>query len=252
MAKSRNSGFQNTPPTNTAADDATQRETTPSGYTLADVQAMDDKQTHDFLISVNDIDTPDFLNKDLHTQKMVYGLGLNDKPKIISQQEFDDETVNVPFGDARVLYRTVDDAITTGGVKMTAEQQLQMLAYGDLSWIGRGIHGDGLYFSNSESGSKSYGSGRGKSATIACVLNENARMITERNLKKEYDQYVKSHPETRKALGFARSKSTNDSYSQFALLRGYNVIVSSQFGGEAYYTVLDRKALSTTGKIEKW
>ncbi len=224
----------------------------PSGKTLADVQAMDDQQLHDFLIDVQNTDLPDFLNTH-HFQKMTYALGLNDKPEIISQQEFDDMTVNAPFGSAQpILYRTVDDAQLTGGVTLTAKQIQDMLLYGDLTYHGNGIHGDGLYFSDDKRGSQAYGNGGGRSRTVACVLNSKARPITETALRKQYDAFIKTHPQSRKALGFAKARSTHDSMSQFALSQGYNVIVSHQFGNENYYTVLDRGVLSTTGKIEKY
>lgn len=226
--------------------------TTPSGLTLADVQAMDDDALHDFLISVNDTDTPDFLNT-VHLQKMIYALGMNNKPEIISQQEFDDMTVNAPFGSGQpVLYRTVNDTTLTGNVPMSARQMQQQFLKGDLTYIGNGIHGDGLYFSDSKSGSRAYGRGGGRSAMVAGVLNKNARPITEAKLKSEYNKFIKNHPRSRRALGFARSHSYNDSMSQFALIRGYNVIVSKQLGNENYYTVLDRSAISTTGKISKF
>lgn len=225
---------------------------TPSGKTLSDLQAMDDQGMHDFLVGVEKTDTPDFLNTN-HLQKMVYALGMNDKPEIISQQEWDDQTVNAPFGgSATVLYRTVNDTQLPGNVTMTAKQMQDMLVGGDLSYMGNGIHGDGLYFSDSEQGSKGYGRGGGRSCTIACILSSKARPITEQNLKRAYDTFVKTHPQTRKALGFARTHSSHDSLSQFALTQGYNVIISKQYDGQNYYTVLDRGALSTTGKIEKW
>lgn len=215
---------------------------TPSGYTLSDVQAMDDKGMHDFLIDVDKTDIPAFLNTDIHLQKMAYALGLNDMPEIVSQKEFDDMTVNAPFGSsATILYRTVNDTSS-----MTADDICDMLTDGDVTYHGNGIHGDGLYFSNSLSGSKAYGHTNPK--TVGAILNNKANVISESKLKNEYDAFVKNHPQTRKALGFARSKSTHDSMSQFALLRGYNVITSNQGGGETYYTVLDRSVLTMTRK----
>lgn len=58
-----------------------------------------------------------------------------------------------------------------------------------------------------------------------------------------YDTFVKSHPRTRRALGFAKAHSTSDSMSQFALLMGYNVITTKVGYNETYYTVIDRSAL---------
>ena len=217
---------------------------TPSGHTLAEVQAMDDKGMHDFLIDVDKTDIPDFLNTH-HLQKMAYALGLNDGPEIVSQQEFDDMTTNAPFGSGMpVIYRTVNDSSGSG---MTADDICDMITDGDVTFLGDGIHGDGLYFSNQLSGSKAYGNGP-SARTVGAVLNSNAKVVSETSLRKQYDAFVKTHPQTRKALGFARTKSTHDSMSQFALLQGYNVITSNQYGGEVYYTVLDRSALTMTRK----
>lgn len=221
--------------------------TTPSGKTLADVQQMDDNELHDFLISVNDTDVPDMLNTH-HLQRMVYALGLNSKPEIVSQKEFDD----LRNSGAVQVWRTVDPGTTQSGVPLTAKQVNQMFVDGDLTYLGRGIHGDGLYFSDVKSGSLMYGMGGGRSSVVTGVINKNARIISEGSLRNMYDNYVNTHPRTRRALGFARSHSTSDSMSQFALLMGYNVISSYQGGGETYYTVIDRSAISTTGKLEKY
>lgn len=222
---------------------------TPSGYTLADVQKMDDQQLHDFLIDVDKTDIPDFLNQH-HLQKMVYALGMNDAPEIVSQKEFDDMTVNAPFGSgAPVIYRTVNDTVVNG-VPLTANDVCDMLTDGDTSYMGNGVHGDGLYFSSSLQGSKMYGNSS-SSRTVGAVLNSKAKPISEGNLKKLYDSFVKTHPQTRKALGFAKQhgSSWKNSLSQFALSQGYNVITyNHSYSNETYYTVLDRSVLTMTRK----
>lgn len=214
---------------------------TPSGLTLSDVQAMDDQQLHDFLIDVNKTDIPAFLNN-IHLQRMIYALGLNDAPEIVDSATFKQLTSGP--GALTPIYRTVNDT-TVSGVPFTAQDICDMLTDGDVTYVGNGIHGDGLYFSNDLAGSKAYG-GRSGSKTLAAVLNQKAKVISERQLQSLYDSFVKSHPQSRKALGFARSKSSHDSMSQFALTQGYNVITSSQGGGEVYYTVLDRSVLTMT------
>lgn len=216
--------------------------TTPSGFTLTDVQAMDDQQLHDFLIDVNKTDIPAFLNQDIHLQKMVYALGMNDTPEIVDSATFQQLTSGP--GALEPIYRTVNDT-TVNGVAVTAQDICDMLTDGDLTYVGNGIHGDGLYFSNDLVGSKAYGNGRG-SKTVAAVLNKKANVISERQLKSLYDNFVKNHPQSRKALGFVKARSHHDSMSQFALTQGYNVITSSQGGGEVYYTVLDRSVLTMT------
>lgn len=213
---------------------------TPSGVTLAEVQQMSDQELHDFLINVYKTDIPDFLNK-VHLQKMIYALNLNAAPEIVDQKTFDNlvKQGNTP------IYRTVNDT-TVNGIRFTADDICDMMTDGDTTFVGNGIHGDGLYFSNSLSGSKAYG--HSSSKTVGAVLNSSAKIISESALRQQYNTFIKTHPQTRKALGFARSKSSNDSMSQFALIQGYNVISSPQGGGEMYYTVIDRSALTMTRK----
>lgn len=214
---------------------------TPSGLTLSDVQAMDDQQLHDFLIDVNKTDIPAFLN-DIHLQKMIYALGMNDTPEIVDSATFKQLTSGP--GALTPIYRTVNDT-NVNGVPFTAQDICDMLTDGDVTYVGNGIHGDGLYFSNDLGGSKAYGGRRG-SKTLAAVLNQKAKVISERQLQSLYDNFVKTHPQSRKALGFAKARSSHDSMSQFALTQGYNVITSNQYGGEVYYTVLDRSVLTMT------
>lgn len=222
---------------------APQAMATPSGFTLADVQAMDDQQLHDFLIGVNSTDIPAFLNQDIHLQKMIYGLGMNDKPEIVDKATMQ-KLLSGP-NPPEMIYRTVNDT-TVSGVPITAKDICDMLTDGDTTYVGNGIHGDGLYFSNDLSGSKSYGSSWRGSRTVGAILNSKAKPITESQLKSLYDSFVKSHPQSQKALGFVRSKSYHDSMSQFALTQGYNVIISRQSSHENYYTVLDRSVLTMT------
>lgn len=213
----------------------------PLGVSLAEVQAMSDQELHDFLINVYHTDIPDFLN-DVHLQKMIYSLGLNDGPEIVSQQEFD----NMVSAGNEVIYRTVNPT-TVNGVSFSANDICDMLTDGDVTYVGVGVHGDGLYFSNDLRGSKAYGYSS-QAKTVGAVFNGKARIITEGRLRSQYDAFVKTHPQTQKALGYARSKSYHDSMSQFALIQGYNVIVSQQTSTEDYYTVLDRSVLTMTRK----
>ena len=214
--------------------------TSPMGKTLAEVQAMDDDQLHDFLIDVQKVDTPDFLNTH-HTQKMVYGLGLNDTPQVVP----DAQLQTLIKQGAKPIYRSVDGAITAGKVAFSGQDMLDQLRYGDLTYLGDGRIGDGLYFSSSLSGSKLYGK-----TTVQGVLSPSAKVISRQQLNNEYNQFIKSHPRSRKALGFSskHGSSWHNSLSQFALIRGYNVISEYQYGGETYYNVIDRSALIVSDK----
>ena len=219
------------------AQQQVQNQSTPSGYTLADLRGMDDKTLHDFLINVQNTDLPPFLNANRHTQRMVYALGMNDKPEIVSDKEFQ----KLVKSGKTVMYRTVNDTQT-----LTADDICDMFTDGDLTYLGDGVHGDGLYFSDNLRGSKMYGHTNPK--TIGAVFNGKAKPISETNLRSLYDQFIKTHPQARKAFGFARNHSTHDSFSQFALSQGYNIITSRQSSNETYYTILDRSVLTMTKK----
>lgn len=214
--------------------------TPPMGVSLSDVQKMDDKGMHDFLIDAWSVDMPQFLNLTSHTQHMIYGLGMNDKPQVVSDSQLD----SLVKQGATPLYRTVNDSPMPGGITMTSDDICDMMTDGDISYIGDGAHGDGLYFSDSKSGSKLYGKPGKHPKTLRAVLNPaTTRSIDEDTLRRQYDSFVKTHPRTRRALGFAAKHSDwGNSFSQFALMQGYNVITSRQYG-ETYYTVIDRGAL---------
>lgn len=209
-------------------------------YTPLNQKDEADTSMHDFLINVQSVDMPQFLC-DSHLQRMIYGLGMNDKPQIVS-----DKQLNAMVKQGAVpIYRTVNDSDDdVQGISMTSDDICDMMTDGSLSYVGRGVHGDGLYFSDSKRGSKLYGNPGQNPKTLRAVLNPaKARAISESSLQSAYDAFVKSHPRTRRALGFAKAHSTSDSMSQFALLMGYNVITTKVGYNETYYTVIDRSAL---------
>nr|DAH39037.1 MAG TPA: hypothetical protein [Caudoviricetes sp.] len=219
-----------------------QATSTPSGLTISDVQKMDDQQLHDFLVNVDKTDVPAFLNS-VHLQKMLYALGMNDKPEIVDSATMK-KLMSGPNAP-EMIYRTVNGA-TVAGSYFSAKDMCDMLTDGDLTYVGNGVYGDGLYFSSDKSGSKAYGWG-GDTRTVGAIFNSKAKMITKNQLNSLYDNFVKTHPESQKALGFAKSKSgRHSSLSQFALVMGYNVIVTPRGGSEKYYTVIDRSALTMT------
>ena len=122
---------------------------------------------HDFLINVQSVNMPQFLC-DSHLQRMIYGLGMNDKPQIIS-----DKQLNAMVKQGAVpIYRTVNDSDDdVQGISMTSDDICDMMTDGSLSYVGRGVHGDGLYFSDSKRGSKLYGNPGQNPKTLRAVLN---------------------------------------------------------------------------------
>ena len=206
---------------------------TESGITLADVQQMSDKELHDILLAITKQDLPDYLMPN-NQQRFVYALGLNQKPIVE-----DDATFALNAKGKEVIYNAQSQA-NLSGYTLTGDDIHDFIKYGDDTLQQNGIHGNGLYFTPSQGASSSYGN-----RMSAARLNPaTAKIITESQLKREYDNWIQSRPQTRKALGYMARNGNgygDNTYSQFAMLRGYNVIQSTQHG--TTYTVLDRSAL---------
>ena len=208
---------------------------TESGVTLADAQQMNDKDLHDLLLAITKQDLPDYLMPN-NQQRFVYALGINGKPIVE-----DDATFAVNSKGQTVIYNAQNSA-NLSGFTLTADDIHDFLKYGDDTLQQNGIYGNGIYFSNSRTGSAGYGQRQSK----ARLNPATAKVVTMNQLKSEYDSWKKTHPLSQKALGYTKAHNSGygtNTYSQFALLRGYNVIAASQGGGETYYSVLDRSAL---------
>ena len=205
---------------------------TESGVTLADVQQMNDKDLHDILLAITKQDLPDYLMPN-NQQRFVYALGINQKPIIE-----DDATFAKNAKGQQVIFNA-QRSVTLGGYTLTGDEIQDFIKFGDDTLQQHGIHGNGINFTN-----QGASAGYGDRQSAARFNPATAKIISETQLKREYDSWVQTHPLSRKALGYmSRNGNTygNNTYSQFALLRGYNVISATQHGG--MYVVLDRSAL---------
>ena len=206
---------------------------TESGITLTDVQQMNDQELHDILLAITKQDLPDYLMPN-NQQRFTYALGLNQKPIVE-----DDATFALNSKGKEVIYNAQSKAALSG-YTLTGDDIHDFIKYGDDTLQQNGIHGNGIYFTPSQSASSGYGN-----RMSAARLNPaTARIVTESQLKREYDSWIKTHPQSRKALGYMSRNGNgygSNTYSQFAMIRGYNVIESTQHG--TTYTVLDRSAL---------
>ena len=218
---------------------------TESGITLADVQQMNDQELHDILLAITKQDLPDYLMAN-NQQRFTYALGLNQKPIVE-----DDATFALNSKGKEIIYNAQSQA-NLSGYTLTGDDIHDFLKYGEDTLQQNGIHGNGIYFTPSQGASSSYGN-----RMSAARLNPaTAKIITESQLKRDYDSWIQSRPQTRKALGYMARNGNgygDNTYSQFAMLRGYNVIESTQHGKT--YTVLDRSALiysKSTKKSGTW
>lgn len=214
---------------------------TETGITLADVQQMGDRELHDILLAITKQDLPDYLMAN-NQQRFVYALGINAKPIVEDDVTFAKNSVG-----QEIIYNA-QSTVNLSGYTLTANDIHDFIKFGDDTLQQNGIHGNGLYFTPNQSASAGYGN-----VMSAARLNPaTARVITESNLKKMYDSWVVTHPQARKALGYMARNGNgygNNTYSQFALLMGYNVIQAAQHGKT--YAVLDRSALIYSESAKK-
>lgn len=171
------------------------------------------------------------LNAGSPTQRLVTELGLNDKPIVLEDAEYDKMIASNP--DMIQIYRGV-----YGNGSLTAQQVRQNTMYADLTYIGDGIHGDGLYFSTDKYTAQSYAGGRG-AVTQAVINPSKVKSVTEDNIRRQFAMESNSVARNFRDI------------SQYALYKGYNTIIavggngsrSHANGGEDFYVPIDRSVL---------
>lgn len=212
------------------------------GYTVEDLRNMSDMDRKWALLAATKQDIPDdFI--DNATERFSIAFNNNAKPQVEDTATF---LKNTPTSQR--IYTAQRPAMTAAGTQITAQEIHDTFKYSDQTLLTGGVLGNGIYFSNVQNTGKLYG-------TLQSVarLAPNARVIDRGQLRREYDKYVQANPETRKALG-AHAKARqdyNNSYAQFAMLRGYQAVRESVGGGEYYYSVFDRSALIFAADTKK-
>lgn len=169
----------------------------------------------------NDIDPT--LNLTSCTQHLAQYLGKNEKPRVVDSKKFDEIAKNSPFP---VMYRTVNPS--NNG--LSGRDINDITRYGDKTYLGNGVSGDGIYFAKSKMISMGYG-GLESNMMRAVIDPAKAKVISIRDLK--YNT-----PESEEFL--RKSHSSASDISMLALKMGYNVIEIPDSG---YYNVLDRGCL---------
>lgn len=177
------------------------------------------------------------------TQRLTYDLGLNDKPRIVTDAE-----LNKMSGP--MLYRGVHSYKDKDTVLATAQAVANLTMYDEYSRIGAGIAGDGYYFSTSTSTANSY-AGNGKNLQESAVMKmkidtSKAKMVTYDHLKRMF---------ARESGGvqwaFQHMSTVDDQWSTgylgaYALKKGYNVIQRHEVG---HYIVLDRSVMVMSNNL---
>jgi hypothetical protein len=214
-----------------------------SGYDA--FKKMTDDQKADVILQVKNTPVPTFLSQS-DTQKVLYGLNMNDKPTLVDDSVLD----TMPGKD---LFRTVNDSKDTANrIKYTATDIASQTIKGSVTRVsdtGGSAYGRGVYFADNYYDSTAvYGQTRNnisKTAVIRAKLSPTAKTIGTRAAQQQTVQEIKSGSK----LGKAISKlGLRDQTTIWALAKGYDAMVAPN----GYHVIINRSALIASKDIRPW
>lgn len=180
-------------------------------------------------------------------QNFSLALGLNDKPTVISDAQFNRM---VKSNGLQVVYRGD-----------TGDAQIDRFMNATYSHTGVGSYGDGFYFSDKKSTANDYAASKAYKATgnssngrvLKMALSPNARIISYTDLQTAMSKAGASlksalHKQGHSAQG---ANYWNSGEAQFALKMGYNVIAGCGYSGSDYHYALTRDAFIVSDKVIK-
>lgn len=236
------------PPPQPANDNATQpkiddtQQAQPMSTQYDAFMQMTDDQKATAISTAISQDIPDHLNKSSDFQKLIYNLGMNDKPQVV-----DDATLNSMNGTE--IFRTVNSVYDRKtDISFTAPQIAKQTQAGKITRVssdGSAVYGDGIYFADTKGSSASYGRTRGdvqRTCMMRAKLNSNAKVINYFTASSGASREINNNT----ALGKTLSKCNRTSRASiYALAKGYNVIDA----GNGYYNVLNRNAVTMSQTV---
>lgn len=227
---------------------AVPKNATPPSITQKQFMQMDNNQTVQYLGSLSknvkmpaSAELPEF-----DTQRLTYDMGLNDKPRVVSESEF-----NKIKG--KTIYRGVSELKEGSTVIAPARSVANTTLYGDFSRIGAGVAGDGFYFSDDKSTANSYagwGKNLGESAVMrAKIDNTKAKTVTLSSLRSQFSSEPISVQNAFINMSTVNNEWSTGYLGAYALKKGYNVITRPAIGRENHYIILDRGVMVMCGTI---
>lgn len=213
-----------------AAEQQTQEQTNTA---YDNFRGMDTTSAGNYVDSLGYSNNPD-LNQSNRLQTLTDTLGLHGKPRVMDDASFD-ATAKTDALDGVVLHRGIG--------YQNDDRVLNSIKFGDLTYQGDGIHGNGTYLTTKKSYARGYAGIDAKNTSFSAYIDKNrARVITESSLRAKFAalpatvQRQFSHYDT------------EDGISMFALHQGYNVISvpggngSKSYNGD-FYVPLTRDVL---------
>ena len=154
---------------------------TPSGIDYKQFMAMSDDQkfqTMADIVADSNIKVPNYLD-DSATSKVLYGLGMTNKPTVVSDDALDKMS-------GREIFRTVYES---GSMPPpSSEDVADQIRYGDftqMSGSGGSAHGRAIYFATDFTDSTTYGRYETNAVVMRGKLNSTAKIRNENSLDRQ-------------------------------------------------------------------
>ena len=206
---------------------------------------MTDDQKADVILQVRNTQVPSFLAQN-DTQRIMYGLQMNDKPTLVSDSVLD----TMPGKD---LFRTVNGYYDKSqdinyGADSIANQVIKGRAT-RVSDSGGSAYGRGVYFADSYYDSTAfYGQTRNdisKTAVVRAKLSPTAKTIGTRSAMSLAAKEIKSGTKLGRAI---KKLGMQDQTTIWALAKGYDAMVAPN----GYHVIINRSALVASNSIRPW
>lgn len=206
---------------------------------------MTDDQKADAIMQLKNTQVPTFLSQS-DTQKILYGLKMNDKPTLVDDKVLD----TMPGKD---LFRTVNDSKDQANrIRYSATDIASQTIKGSVTRVsdtGGSAYGRGVYFADSYHGSTSvYGNVRNdisKTAVIRAKLSPTAKTINSRTAQQMAAKEIKSGSKLGNAIS---TLNVRDQTTVWALSKGYDAMVANN----GYHVIINRSALVASKSIKPW
>jgi len=177
---------------------------------------------------INQNELPDKLKVggESQTQNLVYSWGINDKPTVLSSEDFDKYLKDHNIEDLDIITRSVN-AMT--------EQCLTDWMHDDLNYIsgrfGGANFGEGFYFGHNFGKSMNYGGANNK--TIRAVIKPDAKILKIEDLREVRDQLPRDY------IGEMLNPNNDKDKSVIAILGGYDGIIAPN----GYVNIINRSCV---------
>ena len=156
---------------------------TPSGVNYEEFMKMSEDERYDFMekiINDSNIVVPNYLDKSI-TSKVMYGLGMNNKPTVVSDEELD----KIKGAD---LYRLVYESPKSSLTSKEILEQIKFSDYTQLSDKGGSAYGRAIYFANNFESARNYGIKQSNPLIMRVKIKPDAKFVNYNVL--EYDTFT--------------------------------------------------------------